>query len=581
MIQKNIILLFIIILPFNLLAQLDIHIELNKTPLYPQDGDTISTCRDSIVIFKAVAILGTDTIPGCDFFWDFDDGTLVSGVEKDSVTYIFHEGGGYRVKLHVISPDNDKGFTIIPVRIAYPPEYSATNTDIPEEQTGICKGSQVMLRGKAVPKLWEDTVLYKVQETPAKEISDTKIYESVLTFDEFALGSTFSVGDLDSIGLNIEHSDMGNLQVKLSCPEGNSVILKNYSTENHAYLGEPVDDDALNEEIGTGFQYFWSESSASGTMNSNTSFTTIPAQSYFPDESFANLTGCSMNGDWKIEVSDNTANDNGYLFSWSIIFKEDIIPPTWCFKDTLIKNYPKNEPLYLTIWEGTNIELTTLQTSADTIIGIANANPDTYGNIGYTFNVVTNWGCPQDTTITVKVEEPSFTATPASGNAKLDVEFKSTTSWGKIFLWKIGDDSPDISDEEFTHKYLEKGDYNVIYKVIDDTECVDYDTLLIKVSVEPSKLGEIPNVFTPNGDGFNDFYKVDVSGMAEFNMSLYNRWGQKIYESEDQEEVSETGWDGKNLIGATISPGVYYYIITGKGKDEKEYEEKGAFHVIR
>ena len=126
----------------------------------------------------------------------------------------------------------------------------------------------------------------------------------------------------------------------------------------------------------------------------------------------------------------------------------------------------------------------------------------------------------------------------------------------------------------------------------------------INVTVEPSKLTNVPNVFTPNGDGINDIWKFseeNLKGMKEFHISIYNRWGQKVYETYSQEEAVNIGWDGKNMLGLTCSPGIYYYVIKALGKDGKEYkgdrgsekknkipdeniirtETKGSIHLFR
>jgi gliding motility-associated-like protein len=87
---------------------------------------------------------------------------------------------------------------------------------------------------------------------------------------------------------------------------------------------------------------------------------------------------------------------------------------------------------------------------------------------------------------------------------------------------------------------------------------------------------EIPNVFTPNGDGMNDVFRVHAKAITEFKAILFNRWGKKIYEWDDYHQ----GWDGK-IGGSEASPGVYYYIITATGKDDAKFEEKGFFYLMR
>lgn len=66
----------------------------------------------------------------------------------------------------------------------------------------------------------------------------------------------------------------------------------------------------------------------------------------------------------------------------------------------------------------------------------------------------------------------------------------------------------------------------------------------------------IPNVFSPNGDGKNDFYKMDASGINTFHCEIYNRWGQKLYEWDGINGY----WDGKTKNGIAAD-GTYYYVI--------------------
>jgi gliding motility-associated-like protein len=60
---------------------------------------------------------------------------------------------------------------------------------------------------------------------------------------------------------------------------------------------------------------------------------------------------------------------------------------------------------------------------------------------------------------------------------------------------------------------------------------------------------------------------------------IFDRWGNRVYEV-----TSETGnfaWDGKNLQGKDCADGTYFYVITAKGKDEVEYEQKGNVSLYR
>ncbi len=576
LVKKQIFLIAFIILPLVSFSQLDISVTSKLIPLYPSDGDTLSGCRDSVIWLKATVTDSGSPVTNAEYYWDFDDGTTISGTDKDSVTHQFTEGGGYRIKLKVIDASLQEGFKILPLKIAMSPNYSQTKVDLPEDVTGICKGSSATLIGKAYPEEWKDTIIYEVKEDPAKEINDVLPYQSNLYFDEFPEGTTYNPGDIDSIEINFEHSDMGNLQIKLTCENGSSVILKNFDATNHAYLGEPIDDEA-SSEAGTPYRYYWSNSSVSGTINSTT-LSPVPAAAYLPEESFDNLAGCPMNGNWTLDITDNQNTDNGFIFNWTIIFKENIRPEKWTFKDTLLISKEINGVIYGTYWEGLNVGLPPIFWDNDTIKGNTSASPDVYGPNGYKFHVINNFGCPQDTQVVLKVEEATATATPQNGEAKLDVTFENTTSWATEKEWDFGDKSPvelRIDEDTISHKYLEKGTYEVVMKVSDDNTCTDYDTLTVEVSVEPSKLENVPNVFTPNGDGINDVWKFSeesLKGMKEFHLTIYNRWGQKVWETENQDEAINTGWDGKNFLGITCSPGIYYYVIKALGKDGIEYK---------
>jgi len=85
---------------------------------------------------------------------------------------------------------------------------------------------------------------------------------------------------------------------------------------------------------------------------------------------------------------------------------------------------------------------------------------------------------------------------------------------------------------------------------------------------------EIPNVFTPNGDNVNDLFIV--YGLSDqWTLSIYDRWGTLVYATE---KVSETGWDGHNILGFEVVTGVYFYILERKDANQSH---KGTIHLLR
>lgn len=98
----------------------------------------------------------------------------------------------------------------------------------------------------------------------------------------------------------------------------------------------------------------------------------------------------------------------------------------------------------------------------------------------------------------------------------------------------------------------------------------------IRVSISTSLL-EMPNAFSPNGDGINDIYKAKPNhkSIVEFKAYIFNRWGHKIYEWTD----INGGWDGTQG-GKKVKAGVYFVLVKAKGADGREYNIKRDVNVL-
>ena len=90
------------------------------------------------------------------------------------------------------------------------------------------------------------------------------------------------------------------------------------------------------------------------------------------------------------------------------------------------------------------------------------------------------------------------------------------------------------------------------------------DMVIINVILD-CKLN-VPNVFTPNGDGKNDYFLVSGVGLKSYSASIFDRWGRKVFESVDVKQ----SWDGKNA-----DDGTFYYVIKAESNAGKLFDEKG------
>ncbi|MGC6490288.1 MAG: choice-of-anchor L domain-containing protein [Flavobacteriales bacterium] len=106
------------------------------------------------------------------------------------------------------------------------------------------------------------------------------------------------------------------------------------------------------------------------------------------------------------------------------------------------------------------------------------------------------------------------------------------------------------------------------------SNCNEIDSLAIELGCDLSIF--IPNTFTPNGDNDNELLVIQGNNVITFEMSIYNRWGEKVFYTND----INTYWDGK-LKGNTLATGTYTYIFTAYGKDAQILNKSGQINLIR
>ncbi|MEM7659975.1 MAG: gliding motility-associated C-terminal domain-containing protein, partial [Bacteroidota bacterium] len=94
------------------------------------------------------------------------------------------------------------------------------------------------------------------------------------------------------------------------------------------------------------------------------------------------------------------------------------------------------------------------------------------------------------------------------------------------------------------------------------------------VGIQPEL--HLPNAFTPNGDNINDFFRLDGLYIRDFDMKIFNRWGQLIFESDHLDK----GWDG-TYQGKAVPEGAYVVIVEATANNGQRFYEKGSITLIR
>jgi gliding motility-associated-like protein len=137
--------------------------------------------------------------------------------------------------------------------------------------------------------------------------------------------------------------------------------------------------------------------------------------------------------------------------------------------------------------------------------------------------------------------------------------------------WNTGATTPAIIPDD-------SGEYS--FTAIDPYGCPFQDTILVTLATGSVGMASIPNVFSPNGDSKNDTFQVTGLAIDQFNMEIYNRWGQVMYTASNP----SAGWNGGLDNSADKVPdGTYFYIITLKDlcSDEPQTTHTGHVTLVR
>ena len=151
-----------------------------------------------------------------------------------------------------------------------------------------------------------------------------------------------------------------------------------------------------------------------------------------------------------------------------------------------------------------------------------------------------------------------------------DMSTGGATSW----LWNFGDGGSS-SAQNPSYTYSSNGPQTVCLTAANGNGCVD--SVCFVVNVDVLEFINIPNVFSPNGDNNNDAWYVNSSGLKEFQVGVYDRWGLKVWEA----QAASIKWDGRTTAGLECTDGTYFYILKAISQTGKDYSTKGFINLLR
>ena len=180
------------------------------------------------------------------FDWDFGDGNTAIG---QSVSHSYSAPGIYSISLYAKDAVGCRSINRINQLVYVSTTPSFIGTLAADEE--ICLGQSTIITGAVTPQQYVRNCAPPVSGTTFLPDGSGVSYETSVPVDCFPLGTTLtSASQITSVCINMEHSFLGDLQLQLISPSGQSIILKAYPGGGGTYLGCPLDDPATTSGVG-------------------------------------------------------------------------------------------------------------------------------------------------------------------------------------------------------------------------------------------------------------------------------------------------------------------------------------------
>lgn len=413
----------------------------------------VNVCPGDTVSFTAEAIFNQNnpnynqTLTNTKFIWQFADMNADTGIV---VSRVFHENHGASLKLNAIDTigclsSNELNVTIrvssSPIKTVNSPVITTTGLD-KYVSIGYDSSNVIVLDSVNLFSILLPQNCFLSEDTMAIPDGSNLCYESNIQINSYNSSQHIqSENDITRIILNIEHTYLGDLSIRLICPNGATTVLKASSTNTPNSTG-PYNltcstgggtiqlgsaDDSSNSPcvslpgIGWNYEFRPGATNCFGINGPTINFTylnscgdTFSGVSLVPSvpniytatptspvfygtfESLSKMIGCPLNGAWTIRICDHFAVDNGFLLDWGLQFSSFLLPSQEFY----------NVGIDSIVWFGNNI--TTIDQN-HAFLNEPNPGVFTYGT-----KIYDEYGCEYDTTFLVysflQVEEiePNF-----------------------------------------------------------------------------------------------------------------------------------------------------------------------------
>jgi gliding motility-associated-like protein len=494
----------------------------------------------------------TNTSTGATTYsWDFDYNTGIDNTTQSPAH--LYAPGNYNVQLIARSPIGCSDTIVHPIVVYAKPVANFLSTNPCFGQAAVFNDSSKVVGDTITGWSWN----FGDNSSLVTNQNSTHNYANSGTYP-VSLIATTNKGCIDTVLFNVKVHPLPNAQFSATnvC-NGNAVPFHNLSTIAapdliQSYSWDFADATAISHSQDTPHQYATEGSygvqllavSNFGCRDSITKTIIVnpnPVVKFVADKT----VGCSP---LCLAFSDSSSVAGSSITNW-----------TWTIGDGSAVTHSQNfDHCYKNISVDSNARYTvTLRATSDSgcFSTLTKNNYITvYPNPKAIFGVQ-----PQSTTI----EEPLITITDLS---------EGGSSW----KWNFGDQSTANIFSPLPHTYNDTGSYTIT--LITSTQYGCIDTTYKTVIIEPDFAFYIPNAFSPNDDGINDTFNGKGIFIKDYEMMIYDRWGNLIFYTNDINKP----WDGKANQGADMAQrDVYIYVVNLTDILRKKHSYKGTVTLVR
>ncbi|MBW6483130.1 MAG: PKD domain-containing protein [Vicingaceae bacterium] len=212
-------------------------------------------------------------------------------------------------------------------------------------------------------------------------------------------------------------------------------------------------------------------------------------------------------------------------------------------------------------------------------ISFVNTSNSSVAIFDVSLTVTSDKGCSVTQTINNMIKSypiplASFTYNPTDANIyNSEISFTDNSIIASWWLWDLGDGASSTVRNP-VHLYADSGIYTVILYMENEYGCEDTTEKIVKIN--PVFVIFIPNAFTPDEDGINDYFFATGYGITQLETLIFDRWGELIYEGHEL----ESKWDGK-YKGTLAKTEVYSYKIKARDVFGQWHEYIGKVSLIK